>query len=379
MLRRASGWIVAIAIMLALAAIIFNLLRPRPVRVIVAEVATGEVRETVANTRAGTVKACRRAKLSPPVGGQISLLPVTEGDQVAAGELLLQLWGDDLEAQMRLAERDVVAAGARAEEACAQSEVSGREAARVNRLRERGLSSEEDADVASGQARASAAACRAMRSNVSVAEARVEVAAAALDRMRLTAPFAGTVAEVNGEVGEFVTPSPVGIATPPAIDLVDTSCIYIAAPIDEVDAPAIRVGMRADVTLDAFRDRRFPGTVRRIAPYVLDIEKQARTVEIEAEIAPDAATGLLPGYSADIEVIIAVREDVLRVPTEAVFDRKSVLVLDRQSGLLEQREVRTGLSNWEFTEILEGLADGERIVVSLDREGVAAGVAARAE
>ncbi len=365
--------------MLALAAIIFNLLRPRPVRVIVAEVATGEVRETVANTRAGTVKACRRAKLSPPVGGQISLLPVTEGDQVAAGELLLQLWGDDLEAQMRLAERDVVAAGARAEEACAQSEVSGREAARVNRLRERGLSSEEDADVASGQARASAAACRAMRSNVSVAEARVEVAAAALDRMRLTAPFAGTVAEVNGEVGEFVTPSPVGIATPPAIDLVDTSCIYIAAPIDEVDAPAIRVGMRADVTLDAFRDRRFAGTVRRIAPYVLDIEKQARTVEIEAEIAPDAATGLLPGYSADIEVIIAVREDVLRVPTEAVFDRKSVLVLDRQSGLLEQREVRTGLSNWEFTEILEGLADGEHIVVSLDREGVAAGVAARAE
>ena len=379
MLRRTSKWIIVLVILLGLAGVVFNALRPRPVSVIVAEVAQGIVRETVANTRAGTVKACRRAKLAPPVGGQIAALPVTEGDRVEQGQLLLRLWNDDLEAQLRLAQRDVEAAGARAEETCAEADVAGRESKRVSKLRERGLSSEEDADVASGHARASAAACRAMRSNVGVAQARVEVAVAALERMRLVAPFDGIVAEVNGELGEFVTPSPVGIATPPAIDLVDTSCLYIAAPIDEVDAPAIRAGMRADVTLDAFRDRSFPGTVRRIAPYVLDIEKQARTVEIEAEIEAEAAAGLLPGYSADVEVIIAESGSVLRVPTEAIFDSNRTLVLDPDSGLLEEREVETGLANWEYTEITNGLVGGERVVLSLDREGVAAGVAAREE
>ena len=366
-------------LLVALAALAVYKMRPRPVAVIVAEAAHGIVRETVANTRAGTVKACRRAKLAPPVGGQISALPVTEGDQVEAGELLLQLWAEDLEAQFRLADREVASVRARAEEACAEAAVAGREAKRISRLRERGLSSEEEEDVASGHARASAAACRAMRSSIGVAEARVEVAAAALDRTRLVAPFAGTVAEVNGEVGEFVTPSPVGIATPPAVDLVDTSCLYIAAPIDEVDAPEIRTGMPAEVTLDAFRDRRFPGTVRRIAPYVLDIEKQARTVEIEAEIEAEAAKGLLPGYSADVEVIIAVRDDVMRVPTEAIFDGEHVLVLDPATGVLDQRVVKTGLANWEHTEIVDGLVAGDRVVLTLDREGVAAGAAAREE
>ncbi len=379
MLRRASKWIIGTAILLLLAGVVFNAVRPKPVSVTIAAVEEGTVRETVANTRAGTVKACRRAKLAPPVGGQIAALPVTEGDTVEQGQLLLRLWNDDLQAQLRLAERDVAAAIARAEETCAEADVAGRESKRVSKLRERGLSSEEDADVASGHARASAAACRAMRSSVGVAEARIEVAAAALDRMRLVAPFAGIVAEVNGELGEFVTPSPVGIATPPAIDLVDTSCLYITAPIDEVDAPAIRTGMHAEVTLDAFRDRSFPGTVRRIAPYVLDVEKQARTVEIEAEIEAEAAIGLLPGYSADVEVIIAARELVLRIPTEAIFDSNQTLVLDRNSGLLEQREVQTGLANWEYTEITGGLARGERVVLSLNREGVTAGVAAREE
>ena len=61
----------------------------------------------------------------------------------------------------------------------------------------------------------------------------------------LTAPFDGVVAEVNAELGEYVTPSPPGIPTPPAVDLIDDRCLYVTAPIDEVDAPEIRTGMPA--------------------------------------------------------------------------------------------------------------------------------------
>jgi HlyD family secretion protein len=190
----------------------------------------------------------------------------------------------------------------------------------------------------------------------------------------LRAPFDGVIAEINGELGEYVTPSPVGIPTPPTVDLIDASCLYISAPIDEVDAPAVRAGQPAYITMDAFPDRIFAGVVRRVAPYVLDVEKQARTVEIEAEISDAEGSNLLPGYSADVEVILDVRLDVLRVPTQVVIDGQRVFVL--ANGTLEERAVSRGIANWEFTEIVDGLAEGELVVLSVDREGVADGVAA---
>ena len=212
-----------------------------------------------------------------------------------------------------------------------------------------------------------------------VSESRLKVAQAVLERTRLTAPFAGVVAEVNGELGEFVTPSPVGVPTPPAIDLMDVSCLYVSAPIDEVDAPRIRAGMSASIALDAFPGRRFSGRVRRIAPYVLDVEKQARTVDVEAEfVRPDEIHELLPGYSADIEVTLMQRDNVLRIPTEAVQEGGRVLLLGAD-GILQERRIETGLSNWTWTEISAGLQAGEQVVTSLDREGVVAGARAQRE
>jgi HlyD family secretion protein len=158
------------------------------------------------------------------------------------------------------------------------------------------------------------------------------------------------------------------------VDVVDTSCIYITAPIDEVDAPRVREGMPARVSLDAFRDRSFPAHVRRVAPYVLDTEKQARTVEVEAEVDEMGDALLLPGYSADVEVILAERADVLRVPTRALLEGKRVYLLE--DGRIRAREVTTGLGNWEYTEITGGLEAGAQVVISIDREGLADGVAA---
>jgi HlyD family secretion protein len=212
-----------------------------------------------------------------------------------------------------------------------------------------------------------------------VNEARVAVAQAALARTVLRAPFAGVVAEVTGEVGEIVTPSPPGIITPPAVDLIDCSCVYASAPIDEVDAPAIRMGMPTRITLDAFPNQVFPGKVRRIAPYVLDLEKQARTVEVEVAFTDtDSCAALLPGYSADIEVILESHDDVLRIPTEAVLEDERVLLLG-DDGVLHERRFQPGLRNWSYTEVQAGLKAGERVVVSVDRTGVENGVPAVAE
>ena len=354
--------------------------RPKPIAVEVKAVERGTVEATVSNTRAGTVKACRRARLAPAIGGQIAKLYVKEGDIVKMGQVLLSLWNDDLTAQLQLAKRETIAARATADQTCLLAQNAGREAKRLEALRKKGQVSEQQADNAQAQAQAGQASCRAARTNVEVSAARVNVASAAVERTLLRAPFPGVVGEVNGELGEFVTPSPTGVATLPAVDLLDTSCLYIAAPIDEVDAPEIKTGMKGRISLDAFPNKQFTGRVSRIAPYVLEVEKQARTVDVEALFTdPADYKSLRPGYSADLEIIIDTKNNVLRVPTEAVLEGHRVLVYNPNTQLLEERSFNAGLSNWKFTEVLSGLSAGEQVVLSIDREGVKAGVRATIE
>jgi HlyD family secretion protein len=120
--------------------------------------------------------------------------------------------------------------------------------------------------------------------------------------------------------------------------------------------------------------------VRRIAPYVLDVEKQARTVEVEVEFtSQEDSAGLLPGYTADVEVILDQRDNVLRVPTEAVLEGSRVLVYSDSDATLQARQFQSGVSNWHHTEVLSGLEEGERIVISVDRDGVEAGAVVRPE
>lgn len=372
--------LVALAVIATISGAYFWLSRPQPIAVVLHTLDTGPVQSTIANTRAGTVKSCNRARLSPAAGGQVVRLTVREGDRVEQGQLLLELWNEDISAEVLLARRDEIAAVAKADEVCLQAEVSDREAQRLVRLKQQNLVSEDQVDRAVTDARARQAGCRAARTAAGVSAARVEVANAALERTRLYAPFTGVVAEVTGEVGEYVTPSPPGIPTPPAIDLIDDQCRYISAPIDEVDAPAIRVDMPAKVSMDAFRGQPFPGRVRRIAPYVLDLEKQARTVEVEVELTDSAANAaLLPGYSADIEVILEARDDVLRVPAEAVLEGNRVLLLNSMDNTLEERTFVPGLANWEFAEVRSGLNKGDQVVLSVDRKGVTAGALVKPE
>lgn len=345
--------------------------RPKPIEVLIAQVELGEVQRTVTNTRAGTLKACRRAGISPAIGGQIARLPVKEGDKVKKDQVLLEMWNDDRTAQVALAKSEILASEARIKEACVTAKVAKREAARLTKLRKKGLTSDESTDHAVGEADAKQAGCQAAKSSAEVSRDRLAVAQAALERTKLKAPFDGVVAEIIGELGEFVTPSPIGVATPPAVDIIDTSCLYVLAPIDEVDAPEIKVAMPARISLDAYNKKFFKGTVRRIAPYVLDREKQARTVDIEVNIIlENEDLNMLPGYSADVEIIIDSHTNVLRIPTESLLEGQKIFVYSQDDKTIYEKEVVTGLSNWKYTEILKGLNKDEKVVTSIDRDGV---------
>jgi HlyD family secretion protein len=144
--------------------------------------------------------------------------------------------------------------------------------------------------------------------------------------------------------------------------------------MDEVDAPKIHAGQTVRIRLDAYPNQVFAGKVRRVAPYVTAVEKQARTVDVEVDFsAPEKSAGLLVGYSADVEILLAVKENAVRIPTATLQEGNRVLRVDAD-GKLAARQIKPGLANWEYTEVLEGLAPGDRIVVSLEKEGVKPGV-----
>jgi HlyD family secretion protein len=360
-------------VVIALAAGIAYLTRSKPIPVVLQKVERGTVEASVSNTRAGTVNACRRAKMSPAAGGQISKLLVKKGMRVKKGQVLLELWDEDLHAQKSLAEEQLKTAIAHVQEICTLAAAAQREAERSQELKEKGFISPQLLDKAQSDAASRKASCEAARSDIEQGKSRIALAQAALDRMVLRAPFDGVVADISGELGEYATPSPPGIPTLPAIDLIDDSCMYVSAPIDEVDASRLKVGLPSRITLDAIKGRTFGGKVRRIAPYVLDLEKQARTVEVEVEFDKTSVeTNLLVGYSADVEIIYDAHKNVLRIPTQTLMEGNRVLLYGN-NGVLEERKVNIGLSNWEYAEVLSGLAEGDRIVSSLDRPGVKSG------
>jgi HlyD family secretion protein len=364
--------VVTIVALLGLGLFWFN--RPKPIPVVLKEVAEGKVEATLANTRAGTVEACQRTKLSTIVGGRIEFLGVKEGDKVKKGQLLLKLWNADQQAQTALSQTQIVLADKRADEACIAAANAEMEATRQSELRQKGFVSTSREEAARTDADVRRASCNTAKADIAQAQARLKATRVEQGRVALYAPFDGTVAKIVGELGEYSTPSPPGVPTPPAIDLIDDSCLYVKAPMDEVDAPKIKPGQPVRITLDALPGQTLPGKVRRVAPYVSAVEKQARTVDIEVDFdRPEAASALLVGYSTDVEIILSGRDKVLRIPTAAIQEGGRVLLFNAESGKLEERQVKTGLTNWEYSEVLEGLKAGDRIVTSLEKEGVKAG------
>jgi len=361
----------------AVAALRLTIFAPKAVDVRVVVAGKGRVEETVTNSRAGTVKARRRAKLAPETGGRVLELPHRRGALVRKGELLLRVEDALQRAQLRLAEDDRKTALAQRDQACLAAERAERERERSRGLAAQGIVSADQIDGVESQARTAAAACRAAKATAERADSAVALANAQLRQTTLFAPFDGIVADTFIEVGEWTSPSPPALPIPPVLDLIDTRSIYLSAPMDEVDSARVKKGQPARVTVDSHRGRSFPARVVEVAPYVEDKLEQNRTVEIELELEDAAFAGtLLPGTSADAEVILSVREDVLRVPTSALLEGGKVLVLEGDR--LVERTLEVGLRNWDFTEVKSGLAAGDRVVVSLDRPEVKAGAKARA-
>ena len=369
-------WILRLAVLAAVIAIAIGarawFLKPEPIEVTVASVERGTVEETITNTRAGTVKAHRRTRLSPESGGMALEIPFDEGENVKQGDVLLRIDDSLQRAQLALAQREHEAAQARQKQSCVQAERAERETARFQRLFEEKITPEDSLDAARSAADAARAACDASASDVARSASAVHLAQVEVDKMVLKAPFPGVVADITIEVGEWTSPSPPALPIPPVIDLIDPTSIYVSAPMDEVDAARLHPGLRGRVTVDSHRGQSFWGTIVRVSPYVLDVEAQNRTVEIDVELDDQTLSATLkPGTSADVEIVLETHESTVRIPTSALFEGNKVLLV--QEHKLVSRDIQIGLKNWNWTEVVSGLAEGDTLVTTLDRAEIKPG------
>ena len=375
LLRRLAPWLVLAALVLIGVLLRMTVLAPEPVEVRIGAVQRGRVEATVTNSKAGTIEARRRSRMASETGGLVIEIAHREGARVEHGAPLIRLGDTSQRAQLDLARKGVDVAESRLEDSCLRRDRAGREFERTRRLAEQNVASADRLDELQYLYDSARVACDAAHAELAQARAQKDAADSELAKTVIEAPFNGVIAEVNVEVGEWVTPSPPLLTSPAVIDLIDPTSIFVSAPMDEVDSGAIRKGLPVKLTVDSRPGESFAGVVSRVAPYVVDVEAQNRTLEIEVEIEDrEEAETFLPGTSADVEVILEARDGVLRIPTSALLQNDRVLVIE--DGRLVEREVELGLRNWQFAEVRGGLEEGEEIVISLDRVEIVAGARA---
>jgi multidrug efflux pump subunit AcrA (membrane-fusion protein) len=144
----------------------------------------------------------------------------------------------------------------------------------------------------------------------------------------------------------------------------DLSRIFVLAAVDESDIGQVRPGLRVKVTVDAYRNREFPGEVVRISPRGVNVSNVV-TFEVKIEIVGPDKELLRPEMTATAEVLIDEREDALLAPADAIFRRggKTWVTVVAADGTRSDREVTTGIGDGRMTEVRSGLAPGDTVLV----------------
>jgi HlyD family secretion protein len=189
-----------------------------------------------------------------------------------------------------------------------------------------------------------------------LSKAELDMAISLLERLKITSPIRGTVVSIGVKEGMFV-PAGQRILT-----VADLERLQVRTDIDEIDAGKIRENQDAIITFEAFPEKAFHGHVVKIAPQA-EIKKD-RTV-VETLILLDEGTDLLKiSNQVDVKIVVERRHDVLRVPLNAVHQDSSPFVWLYQDGSARRVGVRTGLSDLDLVEIVDGLKDGNEVIMT---------------
>jgi RND family efflux transporter MFP subunit len=308
---------------------------------LVVAVATAHQQDIIRTAQTqGALFPKEKAVLAAEVGGALAQVFVDMGDQVTAGQVMARI--DPREYQLRLDSAQAQLEQVQARLANAQANFE-----RMKELNEEHL-------VAAQQYDQSSAETRVAQADADAAEKQLGIARKKLNDTNIRAPFAGSVQKRMVSLGEHVGE---GL---PLYELIATDPIKLRAPIPERFVPMAKVGLQIELTVDARPDKTFHGTVSRIAPA---LDENSRTLLIEAEV-PNSDGMLKPGYFAHVTMNLG-HDRALFIPSSAVLRYAGVArVFIFKDGAVRSREVTTGSAEGDQVEIISGLKEGEKVVVS---------------
>jgi len=340
----------------------------------------------------GQVKPKVEVKISANVSGKIIRLGAREGDRVRKGQVLVELDRTNYEAAVVQAKAALSSAKANARQAKANMEKAEADYKRMMGLYEQKLISQEQMEAARTQYEVAKAQYEAALDQVTQAEAGLKRAHDDLSKTTILSPIDGTVVKINKEVGEIALGSM--FQADVIMIVADLARMEVVTEIDETDVVDVAIGDTARIEVDAIPDTTLTGVVSEIAHVAttrgLGTQEEVTNFEVRVAIL-DKVDKLRPGMSATVDIETETRRNVLKIPIQAVTVREvkgsqgaseekgeeetgnyipekkeenlKEVVFVVEKGIARMRPVKTGITSDTHIEIIEGLKEGEEIVI----------------
>lgn len=292
----------------------------------------------------GLIEAWKKINITPDLGGKIAKIHVEEGDRIKEGQLLAEL--DTRAVRLQLEQARAALAVAEANYTDAQRNMD-----RMERLRgEKAVSDQQYEKIKLGY--------EAAEAQVQQARAAVNLASYSLDVSLMKAPFSGVVASKNAEVGDVINPMMGGFSpTSGVLTLMDFSRVKTEIDVSHQDIIRIKKGQPAQLRVMALPDRVFQGYVSLVN---ITADPLTKKFKVEVEIDnPDLI--LRPNTFGEVTLEVSTHEDALVIPQKAVLENKYVFLARENKA--ERKEVTLGLQNAELVEVLNGLKEGDLVIV----------------
>lgn len=374
-----AGGVIIIVVVL----VVFNLRKEGSrVEVEVSEVKPRTISKVV--TASGRIQATRQVEVSASAIGKVVKLAVEEGDYVNAGDFLLQIDPTPYQAavdQLRASIRSAEAQREMEESNLAKAEY---DLARAKTLHGQDVVSEDELRTAQLNYDVARSRLKTAEETLSQNRTNLKKSLHDLDQVRITADISGIVTELNVEQGENAIMGTLNNPGTVLLVIADLSEIEAEVEVDETEVVYVRIGQKASVTLDAYPDRSFDGVVTEVGNSAIrtQIGLGQSSVDFKVVISiRDSIPNVRPGLSASAKIEVAEARDVRAVPIQCLtIRRRSDLpaafsadttvagktdvegVFVVEDDVARYRKIKVGIAGSEYFEVLDGLADGERVV-----------------
>jgi len=330
----------------------------------------------------GSIEPRTKVQISAQVAARITELPLRENEIVRKNDVVVKLDSRDLAAALESSQANLRAEQSRLEGADALMKQSFLDLQRLKVLQEGGDRSRAELEAAESAYLRAKSSFDATRNNIDAARAQIARATKDLENTTIIAPFDGTIVKLNAEVGELVLVGTLNNAASVIMEIADLSTMIMKARVDEANIGPVKQGQTSRIFINAFPNRTFAGIVEKVGLKRQVDRDGTGYFEVEILVQKPADLLLASGLTANVDIEVEKFDNVLKVPSQSVVDRRidelpratsdnpiidrakafTTVIYTIRDGKARSVPVKIGPSDLTHTTILAGLDEGEKII-----------------